>query len=188
MGSISLSLKLLTVATIILQKDHQHRENSIRSTFRPSYDFIVIGSGASGATVANRLAENHQTSVLLLEAGPPNGIPNDIPAEYPLLMHSTYDWNYTMEEQFVGQAWKDKRIAEYRGFVLGGSSSINGMVFNRGNRRDYDQWAREFGATGWAYSQVHKYFVKFENNTDPHIAANGHHGTNGPVQVRSIFN
>ena len=183
MNPLSVSLKLLTVATFILQKDTQHRLNSYRNTFRPSYDYIVVGSGAAGATVAHRLAETKHTSVLLLEAGIPDGIPTDIPAEYPLLMNSQYDWNYTMDEQFVGLAFKDRRMDEYRGFTLGGSSSTNGMVFNRGNRRDYDRWAKEYGATGWSFSDVFKYFIKFENNTDPEIAANGYHGTTGPVQV-----
>ena len=183
MSSVSLTLRLLTVAVFILREDFRHRLNSGRTDVRSQYDFIVVGSGAAGAVVAHRLAEDGVTTVLVVEAGPPSGIPTDIPDEYLLNLRSEYDWNYTMAEQFVGLAFENKRITEYRGFVLGGSSSINGMIFNRGNRRDFDRWANEFGAVGWAYKDVLKYFIKFENNTDPVIVANGYHGTNGPVQV-----
>lgn len=180
---VNLSLKLLTVATFLLQKDAQHKSNSNRQTFDSVYDFIVVGSGSSGGIVAHRLAENRRTSVLLLEAGGPNGVPNDVPIEYMKMPRSEYDWNYTMAEQFVGQAFERGRIGANRGKVLGGCSSMNAMIFNRGNKRDFDNWVNTYGAHGWGFEDVLPFFKKFENNTDPEFARSRHHGTDGPVQV-----
>ncbi|CAG2178709.1 unnamed protein product, partial [Oppiella nova] len=105
---------------------------------------------------------------------------------YQLLFQSEYDWNHTEAKQPVGLAFKDGRIQENRGKVLGGSSSVNGMVYNRGNRQTFDDWAHEFGAEGWTYREVLPYFKKFENNTDPQIVGDGtYHGTNGSVQITS---
>jgi len=183
--AVSLTLKLLTVASYLLQKDSLHRLNSDRQEFDRSYDFIVVGAGAAGAVVAHRLAENPNAKVILLEAGGPKGVQSDIPAEYVTQLGTEYDWNYTMAQQFVGLAYEDQRIQENRGKVLGGSTTINGMVYNRGNRRTYDIWAQEYGAIGWSYREVLPYFKKFENNTDPNIVANGYHGTSGPIQITS---
>ena len=180
---ISLTLKLLTIASFILKKDIEHRLNSSRNSYLRRYDFIVVGSGSAGGILAHRLAENSHIKVLLLEAGGPNGIPNDIPVEYLTLFNSEFDWNYTMANQFVGLAFVDQRIPENRGHVLGGSSSTNAMIFNRGNRRDYDQWESKFGAIGWSYADVLPYFKKYERNADPRIVANGYHGTQGPIEV-----
>ena len=185
MSSISLTLIIITVSTILLQKDSEHRLNSNRQMFNNEYDFIVVGSGAAGAVVAHRLAESSHIKVLLLEAGLPNGIPNDIPIEYVKLFNSEYDWNYTEAKQFVGLAFKNEVIAENRGFALGGSSSINAMIFNRGNRKCYDIWSEVFGAEGWSYSEVLPYFKKYENNLDPKIVSNGYHGIDGPVEITS---
>ena len=160
MSLISLTLKLLTVSTYLLRKDSEHKLNSDRQVFDKSYDFIVVGSGSAGGVVAHRLAENAHIHVLLLEAGGPPGIPNDIPIEYVTLLQSEYDWNYTEAKQSVGLAFKDGRIQENRGKVLGGSSSVNVMVYNRGNRQTFDDWAHEFGAEGWSYREVLPYFKK----------------------------
>src|ERR1700761_5561423 len=113
-SEISLSIKLLTVATFLLKNDNNHRLNANRQEFKKHYDFIVVGSGSAGAIVAHRLAEIGE-HVLLLEAGGPNGIPNDIPIECLTLLHTEYDWNYTMAKQFVGQAFEGGVIRENRG-------------------------------------------------------------------------
>ena len=185
-SEISLSIKLLTVASFLLKNDYNHRLNANLQEFKNVYDFIVVGSGSAGGIVAHRLAESG-VDVLLLEAGGPNGIPNDIPIEYLTLFGSECDWNYTMAKQFVGQAFVGGVIPENRGKVLGGSSSINAMIFNRGNRRDFDLWAHQFGAVGWSYEEVLPYFKKYERNTDPRVIANGLHGTSGPLEVWLIF-
>ena len=171
------------MVAFILRRDKEHQVNSGRRIFLSYYDFIVVGSGSAGGIVAHRLAENPNINVLLLEAGVPNGIPNDIPIEYVTLFNSEYDWNYTMAKQSVGLAFVNERIPENRGYVLGGSSSTNAMIFNRGNRRGFDQWQRDFGAIGWSYRDVLPYFIKYERNTDPRIIANGLHGTTGPIEV-----
>jgi choline dehydrogenase len=151
MSLMSLSLKLLTVCMYLLREDAEHKLIGDRQVFDKSYDFIVVGSGSAGGVVAHRLAENPRIHVLLLEAGGPAGIPTDIPMEYQPLFQSEYDWNYTEAKQPVGLAFKDGRIQENRGKVLGGSSSVNAMVYNRGNRQTFDDWAHEFWAEGWTY-------------------------------------
>ena len=181
-SEISLSIKLLTVASFLLKNDYNHRLKANRQQFRKVYDFIVVGSGSAGAIVAHRLAEIGQ-HVLLLEAGGPTGVLNDIPIEVLTVANTEYDWNYTMAQQFVGQALLGRVIPENRGKVLGGSSSINGMMHNRGNRKGFDLWAKGFGAVGWSYEEVLPYFKKYERNTDPQVIANGLHGTRGLVEV-----
>ena len=95
------------------------------------YDYIVVGSGSAGAIVAHRLAEDRRTRVLLLEAGGPTSLMNDIPAPATVSQQfwSNYDWNYTYVPQFVGRAYQYGRIHEPRGLAIGGSSTINTMVF-----------------------------------------------------------
>jgi choline dehydrogenase len=184
----SLAVQLLTIATIILKININHESiETPHDQLRSAYHFIVVGSGSAGAVIANRLAENPKVNVLLLEAGGPTSVHNDIPAQASTgaLFNSEYDWNYTLTPQKIGIAYQNHVIAENRGHVIGGTSSFNTMIFNRGNRRDFDRWAKEFGAQGWSYEEVLPYFMKYERNMDPLVANNGFHGTSGPVEITS---
>ncbi|MDE0113458.1 MAG: GMC family oxidoreductase N-terminal domain-containing protein, partial [Albidovulum sp.] len=128
----------------------------VTGRYMPEFDYIVIGSGSAGAIIAARLAENPETRVLLLEAGPKD---SSLLFRIPAAMRFAYDaprynWNYeTQPEQYMN----DRRIRQPRGRVLGGSSSINGQLYLRGHPLDYEGWA-EAGASGWSYAEVLPYF------------------------------
>ena len=143
-----------------------------------SYDYIVIGSGSAGGVVAARLSEDPQVSVLLLEAGPADDDEMiHMPLGFSTLFKSKWDWNYETTPQ--------KHLAGRRAYwprmkALGGCSSMNAMIYIRGNHADYDEWRDAYGASGWGHDDVLPYFKKAEGNTrlgDPF------HGADGPLHV-----
>lgn len=142
------------------------------------YDFLIIGAGSAGSVVAARLSENGRYNVLLLEAGPTDRNPwIHLPMGYSrLFTDSRYNWMYDSEPE---AGLNGRTMYQPRGKVLGGSSSINGMMYVRGNARDFDDWAAQ-GCTGWAYDDVLPYFRKSE---DQSRGANTWHGVGGPLKV-----
>ncbi|MEQ9326369.1 MAG: choline dehydrogenase [Rhodospirillales bacterium] len=145
-------------------------------------DFIIVGSGSAGSAMAARLSEDGTHSVLVLEhggtdAGPLIQMPGAL--SYPMNM-PRYDWGYRSEpEPHLG----GRQLACPRGKVVGGSSSINGMVYVRGHARDYDHWA-DSGATGWSYADVLPYFKRMENWHDGgHGGDPDWRGKSGPLHV-----
>ena len=189
-----LTYKFLVVVFITAQRQLIHDRTASRVTWNQSYDFVIVGAGTAGCTVAKRLAEDPNVKVLLLEAGgAQSAIYNDIPAMSDFIPEARPDlqWNYrNVPQSNVGKQFPEGRIPEPRGKTIGGSSTHNGMIFNRGNKLDYDDWANEFGAIGWSFNDVLPYFKRFENNTDPAIVAQNpsYHGTSGPVQITSQKN
>lgn len=150
-------------------------------------DFVIVGSGSAGSTMAYRLSESGQHSVLLLEfggsdAGPLIQMPGAL--SFPMNM-PRYDWGYKSEpETHLG----GRQLVTPRGKVIGGSSSINGMVYVRGHAKDYDHWA-DLGAKGWNYASVLPYFKRMENwhaggpFPDAGLGDPDWRGTNGPLHI-----
>jgi choline dehydrogenase len=145
------------------------------------YDYIVIGAGSAGCVVANRLTEDHDITVLLIEAGNPDSkLEIQIPAECVNLLGSEVDWSYFSEpEPYLN----DRKMFCSRGKVLGGSSSINFMMYVRGNPHDYDCW-QELGNSGWSYQDVLPYFKKSENQQR---GASEFHETDGELSVTDLI-
>jgi choline dehydrogenase len=144
-----------------------------------NFDYIIIGGGSAGCVLANRLSENPNNTVLLLEAGGRGSTANiDIPLAYSELYHSAYDWN--LKPKPLNNA-NNKVIFYPRGKGLGGSSLINSMIYIRGNRKDYDDWAN-LGNDGWDYESVLPYFKKSENYEK---GESEYHGKGGLLGVSS---
>src|SRR3954466_12104324 len=139
-----------------------------------SYDYVIVGAGSAGCVLAHRLTEDPDVSVLLLEAGPPDVNDNiHVPLGYLKLAHTEIDWDYdSAPEPFCD----GRRIPLPRGRTLGGSSSMNAMVYIRGNRLDYDGW----GIPGWSYDDLLPYFKRAEDNERGETEF---HGAGGPLPV-----
>src|SRR5881227_2550663 len=138
------------------------------------YDYVIVGAGSAGCVLANRLTKDPDVRVLLLEAGPPDVSDNiHVPLGYLKLARTEVDWDYdSASEPFCG----GRRIQLPRGRTLGGSSSMNAMVYIRGNRADYDGW----GIPGWSYDDLLPYFKRAEDNER---GADEFHGAGGPLPV-----
>jgi choline dehydrogenase len=145
------------------------------------YDYVIVGAGSAGCVLASRLTENPDSRVLILEAGPPDDAREiQIPAAVNMLFKTTYDWDYqTVPQQRAG----GRAIYWPRGRVLGGSSSINAMIYIRGNRYDYDTWRDDYGCAGWGYTDLIPYFLRAENNSRGESAF---HGASGPLSVQDL--
>ena len=128
-----------------------------------SYDYVIVGAGSAGAVLAARLSEDPRTTVLLLEAGGEADADEiRIPAAFASLFQTRWDWNYSTTEQ---KQLHDRRAYWPRMKALGGCSSMNAMIYIRGNRADYDGWRDQYGAAGWGYDDCLPYFVRAEDNT-----------------------
>lgn len=145
------------------------------------YDYIIIGAGSAGCVMANRLSADADKQVLLLEAGGKDLNPwIHIPVGYFKTMHNPKtDWCYVTEPD---PGINNRKLQWPRGKVLGGSSSLNGLLYVRGQRQDYDHW-RELGNPGWSYEEVLPYFKKSE---DQERGANEYHGVGGPLKVSDL--
>ncbi|KAK5638312.1 hypothetical protein RI129_012607 [Pyrocoelia pectoralis] len=149
------------------------------------FDFIVVGAGSAGSRVASRLSENPNWKVLLLEAGGYPSPSTEIPATFFGLAKSEEDWSYDIELNSTAcLGLKDKKCFCPRGKTLGGSSSINGMLYLRGNRKDYDAWAND-GNVGWDYDSVMQHFRRIE---DLQGVEDERYGKGGDLKLTSYAN
>jgi choline dehydrogenase-like flavoprotein len=144
---------------------------------RAVYDYVIVGAGSAGCVLAGRLSEDPDVSVALIEAGGPDTADEiHTPAAFPAVFKSSLDWDLLGEQE---PGLGNRRLYLPRGRVIGGSSSINAMIYIRGNRADYDEWAA-MGFDGWGYEDVLPYFRRAEDNERGEDA---YHGVGGPLAV-----
>ena len=143
-----------------------------------SYDYVIVGAGSAGCVLANRLSADPERSVLLLEAGGEDRNPLfRLPMLMGKLFHSgVYNWKYNTEPV---RSLGGRSLYWPRGKVLGGSSTINGMIYVRGNRHDFDRWA-QFGLAGWSFDEVLPAFRRSEGHVERDDSC---HGTGGELTV-----
>lgn len=184
MLSLILKLSVLTLPLIALLNEDPKFHTVFEKTLsdRPKsighgelgskeWDFIVIGAGSAGSVMANRLSEDPNSHVLLLEAGGQESVISDIPASDIILQRSNLDWIYsTVPQNESCLGFRDQRSFWPRGKVLGGTSVLNFMVYVRGNPNDFLRWPK-----GWQWDDLFPYFLKSENNHDEDIRDNGFH-------------
>ncbi len=144
----------------------------------PSYEYVVIGAGSAGCVLANRLSAAGASVLLLESGGNSRHLSVKAPAAFSTLFQGPKDWNYLSEPE---PALFGRRLYLPRGRMLGGSSAMNAMMYVRGNRADYDGWARD-GATGWSYDEVLPYFKRSEDNAE---FRDLYHGVGGEQHVTS---
>lgn len=138
-----------------------HRGNVLPEQSRETYDYIIVGAGSAGCVMANRLSEDPSVQVLLLESG---GSDRTWKVQMPTAMmeplnDADLDWGYATRQE---GSLDSRKLPFFRGHVLGGTSSINGMVYVRGHARDFDRWAVDEGCPGWTYAEVLPYFRRAE--------------------------
>ncbi|XP_077519820.1 4-pyridoxate dehydrogenase-like [Amblyomma americanum] len=182
MATSNILLALLNVVTVVVFFDLPTLTVYNTLILDKEYDYIIVGAGSAGCALANRLSADASRTVLLLEAGGLEDSAVQVPFFAPLLQRTSLDWGYGSVPQQNSSFLYDGNINRYpRGKDLGGSSSINYIIYSRGDKRDYDTWASTYGATGWSYNDVLPYFVNLETSYLGYNTAE--RGTSGEVPV-----
>ncbi|XP_046483282.1 glucose dehydrogenase [FAD, quinone]-like [Neodiprion pinetum] len=188
-GATAWFIAYFEVLILLMRPDIVDKDNRARIVptveLLDQYDFIIIGAGSAGDVLGNRLTENAKWSVLLLEAGHDERLFSDVPALTLSLANTDMDWQFKTEPSSAYcKGMVNNQCLWSRGKALGGSSSLNYMLYVRGNRRDYENW-RDAGNPGWGYDDVLPYFKKAENIRIPDLRESPYHGTSGPLTVEN---
>ncbi|KAH7646845.1 glucose dehydrogenase-like protein [Dermatophagoides farinae] len=183
-ATASMTVMLLTVAYYALrrQTDHNYFVNVPIPVNGSYFDFIIVGGGTAGCILAHRLSTRLNASILMLEAGGPQSVITDMIGNTQYLIGGEFDWNYHVQQQhYAGLAYPNFTIS--RGKVLGGTSTTQWGIYNRGNPNDYDNWSQRYGLTNMTWDMVLPFFLAYENNTDSSLRFNGYHRSGGLVSV-----
>ncbi|XP_035224953.1 glucose dehydrogenase [FAD, quinone]-like [Stegodyphus dumicola] len=171
---------------LLLSLMKQRHTPKTATSINSEYDYVIVGAGAAGSVLANRLSEIPCVSVLLLEAGKSPPLLTEIPATERAFWFTDIDRNYrTVPQRNTGNGLNNREILWPSGKTVGGSTVLTDVLYSRGNPKNYDDWAK-LGAVGWSYEEVLPYFKKLEDNRDPEYVANGYHGVGGPQTVHSL--
>ena len=145
------------------------------------FDYIIIGGGSAGCVIANRLSENSDARILLIEAGKKDRHPLiHVPVGFAKMTAGPQTWGFATVPQ---RHANNREIPYAQARILGGGSSINAEIFTRGHPSDYDRWATQEGAEGWTFDEIQKYFIRSEDNA---VLAGDWHGTEGPLGVSNL--
>lgn len=154
-------------------------------TFLPKYDFIVIGAGSGGSVMANRLSEERNWTVLLLELGKDETIITDVPLSAAVTGITGFNWGYRSDPVKNSCRRLKYGVCNWpKGRALGGSSVVNFLLYTRGSRWDYDEWA-QLGNYGWSWNEVLPYYRKLENVKIPQFRDSPYRGRNGPLDIET---
>ncbi|XP_037509854.1 oxygen-dependent choline dehydrogenase [Rhipicephalus sanguineus] len=175
-------LVLLNVVAVVVFIELPEEELYNSVVLKHEYDYIIVGAGSAGCALANRLTADGTNTVLLLEAGGLEDAATQVPFFSAVLQRTKVDWDYVTEPQITASLSVDDQVNRIpRGKVFSGSSSINHVIYARGNRKDYDNWVSVYGAEGWSYKDVLPDFISIE--TSYLGIDNGYHGDSGEVPV-----
>lgn len=154
-----------------------------KSSPRQAYDYVIVGGGSAGCVLAGRLSEDPDVTVLIIEAGGEESGFSALPLSALFLRKSKRDWGFeTAMQATAARGLRGQAVPVPQGKCIGGGSAINGMIYSRGNPRDYDRWA-ELGAENWSWADVFPYFVKSESKILDKRYQSEYHGTRGPLTV-----
>lgn len=179
--------KLFDLGTDLFRPNPRNPREGFIADYTPKdqeeFDFIIVGAGSAGCVLANRLTEIANWNVLLIEAGGNENFFTDIPIFAPFLSITPLNWGYSSEPE--KKACKDLRGKVCflpRGKILGGSSVLNFLIYQRGHPEDYNDWVK-MGNIGWGYSEVLPYFKKSENIRIPELKNSSYHGRGGYLDI-----
>lgn len=181
----AVSLFTLFFVTLSARRDRDELKRPPPPLQSPAFDFIVVGGGSAGSVLASRLSEVQHWRVLLLEAGGPEPPETQVPATYRNLMITDLSWRYESEPE---QGYcNNKGCPCPKGKVLGGSSAINGHVYIRGSREDYDDWGNVLEDDSWLFPSVLPFFLRSENALEEDLARDTtFHSRGGPLPVQRL--